>query len=597
MAIQSNFPTTKPSLLLDFADIKQLDPRITFTRTSTATYYDGVTAAKAEENLVTYSDQFDNAAWNKSSVTITANSTTAPDGTTTADTVTPTAGTNSFSIFQVVTNPVATQTQSFYVKANGYSKVMLRESNAGGNYVAFDISLGTILFDGSGGTASITSVGNSWYRISMSISYTAGATRPSVYILSPSYTTGAMGAFTADGTSGIFIWGAQFESRLTLTAYTPTTTQAITNYIPVLQTAASGIPRFDHNPTTGESLGLLIEDSKTNLLSYSSQFDTNPWAINSTTVTITPNAVIAPDGTLTGDLLKSNTLTNDFIYQTPTVATSTIVTFSFYIKNIDAASSRTMGRSANTGMELSIVWSGATLVSLTLVTGTSASFTAVGNGWYRVQATYTTNEINQNVRIYPDNTNTGKSAFVWGAQLEAGAFATSYIPTVASQVTRSADTATMTGANFSSWFNQGEGSIYAEASTFMPISGNTNRNDTFSVSDGTGNNAIFMGVNSVGNATSINLYVITSGVAQVNISRTLASSAYKTAYGYKFNDVALILDNGTTVTDTSVTLPNLTQLAIGTRSGSSANYQNGTIKKIAYYPIRLTNAQLQSLTS
>lgn len=78
-------PSIRPSLLLDFANTKQLDPRITFSRPTTATYYDGKTVAKAEENLLTYSQEFDNAAWTKTAVTVTANVTTAPDGTATAD--------------------------------------------------------------------------------------------------------------------------------------------------------------------------------------------------------------------------------------------------------------------------------------------------------------------------------------------------------------------------------------------------------------------------------------------------------------------------------------------------------------------------------
>jgi hypothetical protein len=91
----TDYPTIRPSLLLDFANTKTLDPRITFTRASTGTYYDGKTVAKAEENLLLQSQTFDNASWVKDNATVTANSTTAPDGTTTAETFTPTV-TNGF---------------------------------------------------------------------------------------------------------------------------------------------------------------------------------------------------------------------------------------------------------------------------------------------------------------------------------------------------------------------------------------------------------------------------------------------------------------------------------------------------------------------
>ena len=85
-------PDIRPSLLLDFANSKTLDPRITFTRGSTATYYDGVTTAKAEENLQPYSQEFDNGDWQKNNSSVSANSIAAPDGTTTADTITADGG-------------------------------------------------------------------------------------------------------------------------------------------------------------------------------------------------------------------------------------------------------------------------------------------------------------------------------------------------------------------------------------------------------------------------------------------------------------------------------------------------------------------------
>jgi hypothetical protein len=87
MSISQNYGNTNPSLLLNFAAVKKLDPRITYARASEARYYDGKTVAKAEENLFLYSQDFDSAAWPKTSATVTANSTTAPDGTATADTV------------------------------------------------------------------------------------------------------------------------------------------------------------------------------------------------------------------------------------------------------------------------------------------------------------------------------------------------------------------------------------------------------------------------------------------------------------------------------------------------------------------------------
>ena len=606
MTISANFPNVQPSLLLDFANAKQLPPQVAFTRATSATYYDGSTTAKAEQNLVTYSQEFDNAAWVKTSATVTANSTAAPDGTTTADTLTASAATSSHLLQRLVTT-IASEPQgySIYAKYSTAQYIAFGFTSGGlGSawaYVTVDIQNGTITQTTNGGGAgitisgSITSVGSGWYRISVLGNYTQTNTYPTILIVdtgTPSFTAFGNYAWTATGTEAVFIWGAQMEQRTAVTAYTATTTQAITNYVPVLLTAGGGQPRFDHNPTTSESLGLLIEEQRTNLLLYSSQLDTNPWTINASTVTITSNTVIAPDGTLTGDLLKSNSATNDFIYQIPTLAISTVATFSFYIKNIDAVISRVMSRNSVTSMEVVINWSGATLTSLTINTATSASFAAVGNGWYRVQVTYTTGETNQQVRIYPDSGNTGKSVFVWGTQLEAASFATSYIATTSAAATRAADSAVMTGNNFTSWFNNSEGTLYVEAS---PQTQSSNSFGMASLTNaGNSNNSIAMYYTG-GNVVDVESLV--NAVAQYTYLIPRGAQPTKVAHGYKVNNSNVAL-NGTAYTaDTVCLVPPVSTLTIGTIYDATSYPCNGTVRKLAYYPIRVTDAQLAALTS
>ena len=123
MTASALYPNLRPSLLLDFANSRQLDPRITFIRSTTATYYDGVTTAKAEENLFQYSQELDNAYWSKFLGTFSANSTTAPDGTSTADTFTEGSGSVLPCFYR---NAGAKQANevfalSIYAKANGRS--------------------------------------------------------------------------------------------------------------------------------------------------------------------------------------------------------------------------------------------------------------------------------------------------------------------------------------------------------------------------------------------------------------------------------------------------------------------------------------------
>ena len=156
----------------------------------------------------------------------------------------------------------------------------------------------------------------------------------------------------------------------------------------------------------------------------------------------------------------------------------------------------------------------------------------------------------------------------------------------------------MTGANFSSWFNNAQGTIYADATTYMDVTNTANRTDTVTISEGTATtNSMLLGVNTVGSANVMYLYTLANGSAQVDLQLALSSGSYKTSYAYKVNDFALCLNGGSATTDGNGIVPNsVNQMWIGSRFNSS-QHQNGTIKKIAYYPIRVTNTQLQALTS
>lgn len=302
----------------------------------------------------------------------------------------------------------------------------------------------------------------------------------------------------------------QLDSRIT---FTRASTATYFDQFGVMQTAASGVARFDHNPTTFESLGLLIEESRTNLLLNSASLATQ-------NVTVT--------------------------------AVST--TLSFY----------------GTG-------------TITL-SGTSTAGPLVGTGTAnRVTLTFTPTAGTLTLTV---------SGSVQSAQLEAGAFATSYIPTVASQVTRAADVASMTGTNFSSWYNAAEGTMYAEAATY-DVSASRN---SFSITDGTSANRI-----QLSNGASPKVFIGNTSVTQMaqNIPSVVFTnntfSKISLAYANNNGNAAA---NGTLGTDdTSVTLPLVDQVQIGRLTTGVASTLNGTIKKIAYYPLRVTNALLQGLTS
>jgi len=600
MTIASNFPAIKPSLMLDFANTKRLDPRVTFTRATTGTYYDGVTTAKAEENLLLQSQDF-TTSWTAEDVTITANTEVAPDGTTTADTITENTANTDHRVKSTSISFVSGQSYVISVFAkNGDADFIqiVTPSALGSKYANFDIDTG-VVGSYSTDTATITSVGNNWYRLVITATATSTTSVDFSIGLADSSSLGRLTPYT--GTSRFaYIWGAQVEQRSSVTSYTATTTQPITNYIPVLLTAASGVPRFDHNPTTDESLGLLIEEQRTNLLTYSAEFDNAAWI--KTRANITANTIVAPDGTLTGDKFydDSTASATHNIGQSTSFTSGTTYTFSIYAKIGERNLFRVVLPSAafGTAVAYNFDLSAGTTTLVTAGTGNTSSITAVGNGWYRcvvtAQATSTTSGspalflVNVNTITYTGDGYSG--IFIWGAQLEAGAFPTSYIATTSATVTRNADVASMTGTNFSSWFNNAEGTVYAEST----LNGSNTSRELMYINDGTANNNIFLRWSSGALAQAS---VTVGGVNQVSIAPAGYSTigvSYKRIFAYKVNDFEQAI-NGTSVgTDTSGLIPVVSQLNFAATTNINLC---GTIKKIAYYPLRLTSAQLQALTS
>jgi hypothetical protein len=612
MSITSNFPAIKPTLLLDFANTKQLDSRITFTRASTATYY-GTQTAKAEENLLTRSQDFN--LWTLSNVTVGTDTDTAPDGTTTAEAIKEDSATAVHRIQQPAGLSLAASsvyTISIFVKQKTGSRfATIGFTSDFSNYASatFDLSAGTNTQTLSAGytsvSATITASVSSWYRVTLTATTNASASATGLALIGLSATSTfasssrGFDSYAGNNTSEILYWGAQLEQRSAVTAYTPTTTQAITNYVPQILTAASGVARFDHNPTTFESLGLEIEESRTNLLTYSEQFDNAAWT--KSRLTITANTVVAPDGALTGDKLVETTETGVHqVVQGVTCTSGVTYTYSCYVK----AAERTFATItlASTAFSTTQILVNISAKSISTNSGTpvASSISDVGGGWLRVTVTQTataTGNGNGQTGVYNGTTSyTGdgySGLYIWGAQLEAGAFATSYIPTVASQVTRAADAASMTGTNFSSWYNQAEGSFFAQ---FVPATSSFGANKTiFLASDGTVNN--YAGLRYTGSGTDPTFSVVVAGTAQsaITTGTMVAGTSYKIVGAYEANDFAVSRNAGTVGTDTSGTVPVVTQAEIGMLAGTSFSTQ--TISKLAYYPLRVTNAQLQALTS
>jgi hypothetical protein len=220
---------------------------------------------KQSTNLANYSEQFDNAYWTKAEATLTANATTSPDGTQNADSLIPsTTNSGAHVIFQSVSNSIATATYSMYIKPNGYNRVAFRENSSTGAAIGFDLLNQTIIttYSTGGCTASngvIQDVGNGWYRISGVFSFASATSQNlALYIVSSSWTSGdpTSVAWSGNGTSGIYIWGAQVETSSYPTSYIPTTSASATR-------VADACSKTGISSLIGQTEGVMFVDINT----------------------------------------------------------------------------------------------------------------------------------------------------------------------------------------------------------------------------------------------------------------------------------------------------------------------------------------------
>jgi hypothetical protein len=530
-----------------------LDSRITFSRGSNATMIDGTgRIVYAPANLLTYSQEFDNAAWTKSASggatapVVTANTTVAPDGTTTADTVVFVAPVSvdrsNITAAPPLTNGV-TYIGSFYVKADGAGDV--------GKIIAFR-------HVGASGYTLVTLTA-AWQRVSVAEVAAAGGSfsidlRPSVG--------------TSSGTVTVNLWGAQLEPVTYQT--TPGT------YNPTTATAYYG-PRFDAFPVTCLPRGLLLEGARTNILTYSSDFANAAWT--KTNATITANAVTAPDGTTTADTLVSST-SNTAKSISQSGLTSTIGTFTVYAKPAGETVISLWLTGASVGATFTLTGSGST----TNNGATSSAITPAGDGWYRCVVYYNAATTTAHIYLRTGSSYIGdgtSGAYIWGAQLEAGNFVSSYIPTGASTATRNADSAIMTGNNFSSWYTLQSGTLVVGAEP--EFSSTTGKPSALLLQSGTPNyHALYVD----GASGTLGYDVASSGVVmdflassysytpvpalQASLYSSVASqyAVYGQAVTYSNNFFANSANGGPATTDTSGAVPEgLTSMVLGQNDG------------------------------
>lgn len=377
----------------------------------------------------------------------------------------------------------------------------------------------------------------------------------------------------------------------------------------LIQTASNNIPRVEYD-ASGNVKGLLIEEARTNLVTYSEDFSQSYWSKANSG--ITSDAAIAPDGTLTGTKLYATAINN--YHNLNRFAAypigSSEFTFSVFLKAGESTKARLgivpvnpndFSNDASANIDLS---AGA----IQSATRATASITDVGNGWYycTVASTQVTASSSTDVQAavilvddsYNQNfTGNGESGiYVWGAQLEEGSFATSYIPTSGATAARSADIASIDVDQFG--YSKREGSVLVEFSAYSwetrADSSNYSRVWEFN-GNGAGGDGVFRDAFS----GDIIRYRFnendgsTAAIGPANLDQVTGTHKVCVALGQ--DDAAISMDGGTVATGSGTAAMDIySGIQIG---GTGVNAMGGHIRNIKYYPRRLTNAQLQEITS
>jgi hypothetical protein len=534
---------------------------LSFTRASNGTRINSAGLVEVcPWNLVQQSETFDNVSWAKntggtSTVTVTANSGIAPNGTTTADRIQLTR--DSLGFAQVIQTVTTTTSQSYTFSV----------------YLKSLSGTPTVMFGSFGGTNTQTAtLTNEWVR------YTWTATSPSTSAFALLMIWGGVGSTSLS--ADFLAWGYQLVEGSTAKPYFPTTDRL-------------NVPRLTYQNGGGGCPSLLLEKQSTNILLNSGEL--NSWLQIDTSVT--SNSTISPDGTQNADTVTatgSGSLAH-LIYQNLSFTSGTAYTYSVFAK-------------ANTSNFVQIVFSGdfvlGSYANFDLSNGTitaSANLTpkieSMGNGWYRcsVSATAGVSSANSQI-IYLINSGTasrgqaftanGESVYLWGGQFEASSYPTSYIPTTSSSATRVADVTTKTG--IASLIGSTEGVLFVEADMTLN-----------SATDG-----IFIDVNdnNLTNRVLINISnnVIGGFVQGSNrVSYTIPSSGrYKIAFGYKSGDFVLYV-NGVqrSTSSASVTFSGMNQIFLGHTFAGTTTQPSDPIAQAILFKTRLTNAELASLTT
>jgi hypothetical protein len=597
----------------------------TVTRAADVASISGSNFGTNRTNLLTRTESINDAAWVKSAVVVTQDSITAPNQIINADkSISNTSNNYHYNSTPALSSALtngASYTYSVYLKSAGYNYVLINTpqgTTAGNSGPIIDLSNGTVAGHyTSTYPTTVTAINNGWYRVQITFVSTGGTT---FYVDHNQLPTSSVGTYAGDNASGIYIWGAQLETGTVASTYIPSTdtftsrasTATFYDANGIIQTAGVNVSRNgaflpDSSGVFRSAGPLLLEPAATNGLIWSESFDNAAWIKDDST--IASNLIAAPDGTITADKIQENNANNiHYVYQSFPLSSITY-TLSVYLK----AAERSIGwiyfyngANANVYFDLST----GTVLSTTGTGSPVASIASVGNGWYRCVLTATSPTGSGGIGFGPSITSstnsytgtTGFGIYAWGAQFETGAVATSYIPTVASTVTRAADVSTSTATTRfeSSWFNTSTSTIYSDCqgSPATTTTTNTGGGYPYLFSFAQNPNNRFVGLRSAGtNNGSWGVYSNPSDTFGYSTNANFNSIRnHKVGGAYNASSYQAFADGvmGGSVTP-GATPSAFTALSIG--SGTDGGYWNGAIKRLTYWPSRLENITLQNITS
>jgi hypothetical protein len=355
-----------------------------------------------------------------------------------------------------------------------------------------------------------------------------------------------------------------------------------------LQTAATNAPRWDYDPVTHALRGLLIEEARTNIALNSGDMSNATWTKEASVVAapvVTANQITAPDGTLTAAriVFPAVSVASNYsvVYNIMTV-TAVVYTFSVWLRGA-AGGEQTYLYIPTTASRLRV----------TLTTAwqrfvvTSASALPAGSGYV---------QIGTDLRDGGQASTSAQTIYVWGAQFEAGAIPTSYVPTTAASVTRAADTATMPTA---AWFNASTSTLSADFMVAQsPNPSAALVRDACALSDGTASNRLMLRAQVVSAATAVfGTSIAATTTASASLGATTANAVAKIAAAWNGTTGTGSL-NGAATVSYAVGMPaGLTTLAIGNDYSGATAYLNGWVRRVRYWPRALSNAELQQVTT